>query len=198
MRKAIIGICLFVALFSIPAVGMADVDFVLEINPLSFLISPDADGFSTSNGFVFEEITGSASLYPTLKAGIGFKSDRIIFDFLAGAGYLWNDTFNATTVSGDAFLRFKVGQQGIFAIGPHLGIIKFKPDWDGISQIALQDETGWAGGLAMTVGSSQVAFSAVDYLSAEFGVEPRNGWTANRSSLDISGFLIQLGVQFRF
>jgi len=199
MRKAMIVICLVVALFSIPAVGMADVDFVLEINPLSYLISPDIDDFRTSNGIVFEEISGYGSLYPTLKAGIGLESRTMIIDLLAGVGYLWNDAFNATTISGDMFLRFKLGQRGIFTLGPHVGIISFKPDWDGPSEIVLQDETGWAGGLALTVGSPRVAFSAVfDYLSADFGVEPSGGWTANTSSLDISGLLIQLGVQFRF
>jgi hypothetical protein len=199
MRKAMFVICLVVAVFSVPAVGMADVDFVLEINPLSYLISPDVDDFTTSNGVIFEEISGVGSLYPTFKAGIGLESRTTIIDILAGVGYLWNDAFNATTISGDLFVRFKIGQRGIFTLGPHVGIISFNPDWDGTSEIVLQNETGWAGGLALTVGSSRVAFSAVfDYLSADIGVEPSSGWTANKSTLDISGLLIQLGVQFRF
>lgn len=199
MKKVAIGICLVISVLLIPGTGSADVDFVLEINPLSYIISPDIDGFKTTNGVVLEELDGYGSLFPTLKAGIGFGSDRHMIDLLGGVGYLWNDGFSAKTYSADAFFRFKVDQRGIFTVGPHIGVIRFNPEWDGPSKIDLADETGWVVGVGFTVGSPKVAFSAaLDYLSAEFDVTPQAGWTANENTLDISGFLIQLGVQFRF
>ena len=150
-------------------------------------------------GVASGEIEGFGSLYPTLKAGVGFESETMIFDILGGVGYLWNDAFTATTYSGDLFLRLKVDQKGVFTVGPHVGAIYFNPDWDGTAQVSLDSDTGIVGGIAFTVGSPRVAFSAaLDYVSAEFDVSTSGGWTANESKLDISGFQVVLGVQFRF
>ena len=199
MKKVLIALLLVVGLSMATSPASADVDFVLEINPLTYVISPDVDDFRVTNGILLEEIEGFGSLYPTLKAGIGFGSEKMIFDILGGVGYLWNDAFNATTYSGDLFLRFKVGQSGIFTLGPHVGVIYFDPDYDGVARVNLDSDTGFVGGLAFTVGSPRVAFSAaIDYLSAEFDVSTSGGWTANQSQLDISGIQIVLGVQFRF
>ena len=199
MKKVAVGICLVLSVFLVPATGSADIDFVLEINPLSYIISPDIDGFKITNGLVIEELDGYGSLYPSLKAGVGFESKNHIIDLLGGVGYLWNDGFSAKTFSADAFFRFKVDKRGIFTVGPHIGVIRFNPEWDDPSKIDLSDETGWVVGVGFTVGSPRVAFSAaLDYLSADFDVIPQAGWTASENTLDISGFLIQLGVQFRF
>ena len=199
MKKTLTAVLLVAGLSILPAPAAADVDFVLEINPLSYLISPDVDNFKVSNGVLLEEIEGFGSLYPTLKAGIGFESETMIFDILGGVGYLWNSAFNATTYSGDLFLRLKVDQKGVFTVGPHVGVIYFNPDWDGTAQVSLDSDTGIVGGVAFTVGSPRVAFSAaLDYLSAKFDVSTSGGWTANESQLDISGFQVVLGVQFRF
>ena len=199
MKKTLIALLLVIGLLMSTSPASADVDFVLEINPLSYVISPDVEDFKVSNGILVEEITGFGSLYPTLKAGIGFESEKMIFDILGGVGYLWNDAFHATTFSGDLFLRFKIDRKGVFTLGPHLGAIYFNPDWDGTAQVTLDSDTGIVGGVAFTVGSPRVAFSAaLDYLSAKFDVSTSGGWTANQSQLDLSGFQVVLGVQFRF
>ena len=199
MKKVAVGIFSALTLLLIPAIGSADIDFVFEIDPLSYIVSPDIDGFKTTDGTVIEELEGYGSLYPSLKVGIGLESKTHIIDILGGAGYLWNDGFSAKTFSMDTFFRFKVDQRGIFTVGPHIGVIRFNPEWDGPSEIDLADETGWVLGVGFTVGSPKVAFAAaLDYLDAEFDVTPQAGWTANENVLDISGFLIQLGVQFRF
>ncbi len=197
MKK--IKTALFLVLLVLPSTAAADVDFVLEVNPLSYVLSPDVDDFKVSNGVLLEEIDGIGSLYPSLKAGVGFESDAMIFDVLGGVGYLWNDAFTANTISGDLFLRLKVDRKGVFTVGPHLGIIYFDPDYDGTAQVTLDSDTGVVGGVAFTVGSPRVAFSAaLDYLSAKFDVSTSGGWTANQSKLDLSGFQVVLGVQFRF
>lgn len=199
MKKTIIALLLVPAVLMLPPPATADVDFVMEINPLSYLISPDIDDFQVTNGALLEEIDGVGSLYPTLKAGVGFESDTMIFDILGGVGYLWNDAFTATTYSGDLFLRLKVDPKGVFTVGPHLGAIYFNPDYDGVAQVNLDSDTGIVGGVAFTVGSPRVAFSAaLDYLSAKFDVSTSGGWTASENQLDLSGFQVVLGVQFRF
>jgi hypothetical protein len=186
-------------LLVLPSGAAAEVDFVLEINPLAYIISPDVDNFQVTNGFLLEEVDGIGSLYPNLKAGVGFESETMIFDILGGVGYLWNDAFSANTLSGDLILRLKVDRRGIFTVGPHLGLIYFDPDYDGVGQVDLGSDTGWLGGVAFTVGSPRVAFSAaLDYLRAEFDVSTSGGWTANQNQLDLSGFQVLLGVQFRF
>jgi hypothetical protein len=199
MKKSTTVLVLMLGLLVLPSAAATEVDFVLEINPLAYIISPDVDNFQVTNGFLMEEVDGIGSLYANLKAGFGFESETMIFDILGGAGYLWNDAFSANTFSGDLILRLKVDRRGIFTVGPHLGVITFDPDYDGVGQIDLSSNTGWVGGVAFTVGSSRVAFSAaLDYLNAEFDVSPSGGWTANQSELDISGFQVLLGVQFRF
>ena len=199
MKKFNAALSLVLVLLVMPSTAPADVDFVMEINPLSYVLSPDVDDFKASNGVLVEEFDGIGSLYPSIKAGIGFETDTMIFDILGGAGYLWNDAFTANTFSGDLFLRLKVDRKGIFTVGPHLGLIYFDPDYDGIAQVDLSSETGVVGGVGFTVGSPRVAFSAaLDYLSAKFDVSTSGGWTANQSKLDLSGFQVVIGVQFRF
>ncbi|KPJ75597.1 MAG: hypothetical protein AMJ54_14515 [Deltaproteobacteria bacterium SG8_13] len=199
MRKTLSALLLVIGLLALPPAAAAEVDFVMEINPLSYMISPDVDNFNVTDGILLEEIEGVGSLYPNLKAGVGFESETMIFDILGGVGYLWNDAFTATAFSADLVLRLKVDQRGIFTVGPHLGMIYFDPTYDGTAQVSLGSDTGLVGGVAFTVGSPRVAFTALlDYLSAKFDVSTGGGWTASQSQLDLSGFQVVLGVQFRF
>jgi len=199
MKKTVIVVWASFCFLTAPAGVAADADFVLEINPLAYLVSPDIEDFRASNGLFLEEISGFGSLLPSLKAGVGFESGTVILDLLGGFGYLWNDAFSATCYSGDAFLRFKLGRQGNVTLGPHLGVVRFEPDYDGIAQVDLGTETGWVAGLGFTAGSSRVAFAmTLDYLSAAFDAAGSGGWTTNQNELDISGFQVVLGVQFRF
>jgi hypothetical protein len=195
--KIVAAVAVGILLLAGPA--SADIDFVLELNPFSFLHSPDVDEFIAPDFVVMEEIDGSVSLYPSIKVGLGLASERVILDLLAGAGYLWNDAFYARSIGADAVLRVKLDRRGIFTLGPHIGIMRFDPEWDAAADISLKDETGWVAGLGLTVGSSRIAFSTtVDYLSADFEVVPGPGWATSSRLLDISGIYIQLGVQFRF
>ena len=178
MKKAALAWFLMLGLLGLPASSAAEVDFVLEVNPLSYVISPDVDNFTVTDGILVEEIDGIGSLYPNLKAGVGFESETMIFDILGGVGYLWNDAFTATSFSGDLILRLKVDQRGIFTVGPHLGVIYFDPTYDGVAQVRLGSDTGLVGGVAFTVGSPRVAFTALlDYLSAKFDVSTSGAWT---------------------
>ena len=60
MKKVKSALLLVLTLLMLPSTAPADVDFVLEINPLSYVISPDIDNFYASNGVLLEEIDGVA------------------------------------------------------------------------------------------------------------------------------------------
>ena len=51
-------------------VCFAEMKFIVNANPVAFLISPDADEFSASTTFVREEIDGNTSWMPTALAGV--------------------------------------------------------------------------------------------------------------------------------
>lgn len=89
--KIVAAVAVGILLLAGPA--SADIDFVLELNPFSFLHSPDVDEFIATDFVVMEEIDGSVSLYPSIKAGLGLGSERVIVDLLAAGGYVWNDAF---------------------------------------------------------------------------------------------------------
>ena len=210
MRKStFVCIGLVGLLLLIPVSGAADVNFLLDLKPLSFLISPDADSFYVERGgvsgppwsFIYEreEVDGQGSWIPSLKAGAGFEFPWGFLDVLGGVGYLWNDAFDSAMYIGDLGVRFKVDEGGVFTIGGHGGPIYFDPNWDGTSDLELDKTLGWMAGLCLTVGGEKAAFSAsFDYVGAKLDVDTKNGWVASDSSLDISGFAVQLGVLFSF
>ncbi len=204
MKKALITcIALGVTIISTPC--FAGADFILDLKPASFLFSPDADGFKVSrtSGFLYESdtISGSVSLMPSLKAGIRIDTSALNIDLTAGLGFLYNGAFHSSMYLGDLALRFKISKHA--TIGPHVSVVEFDPTWDGSgsdsSDVKLSEETSIIPGLCFTIGGKTASFSAsIDYIDTSFDVTTHNGWVANDTSLDISGFAIQLGVLFSF
>ncbi len=204
MKKTlIIWIAFVVTIISTPC--FAGVDFILDLKPASMLFSPDADGFmvSRTSGSIYESdtISGSGSWMPTLKAGIRIDTSPLNIDLSGGLGLLYNGAFHSSMYLADLALRFKISKHA--TIGPHVSVIKFDPTWDGSgsdsSDVKLSEETSVMPGLCFTVGGKTASFSAsIDYIDTSFDVTTHNGWVANDSSIDISGFAIQLGVLFSF
>jgi hypothetical protein len=204
VKKAlIICITFFVAIISTPC--FAGADFILELKPASLLFSPDIDGFKVSrtSGFAYysDTISGNGSWIPTLKGGLRIDTSALDIDLTGGFGFLLNGAFHSSMYLGDLALRFKISKHA--TIGPHVSVIKFNPKWDGgtsdSDDVELSDETSIMPGLCFTVGGKTASFSAsIDYIDTSFDVTTYNGWVANDSSLDISGFAIQLGVLFSF
>lgn len=64
---------------ALPAFG-GPVSFILDVEPLAGLISPDIDGLyaskSSSHSYKKEEIKGTGSLIPSLKVGLGINSNQ--------------------------------------------------------------------------------------------------------------------------
>ncbi|MDY6792667.1 MAG: hypothetical protein SWH54_15505 [Thermodesulfobacteriota bacterium] len=204
MKKTLmICIAFCVTLISTPC--FAGADFILELKPASLLFSPDVDGFKVSrtSGFTYysDTISGSGSWMPTLKGGLRVDTSALDIDLTGGFGFLLNGAFHSSMYLGDLALRFKISKHA--TLGPHVSVIKFNPTWDGgtsdSSDVKLSDETAIMPGLCFTVGGKRASFSAsIDYTDASFDVTTYNGWTANDSTIDISGFAIQLGVLFSF
>ena len=185
----------------------AEMRFIVNANPAAFLVSPDADDFNATSGSLIEEIDGSTSWMPTVLGGVEFDTEYEEFDtgntvylvyaFTAGGGYLYNDAFRAPLVQGDAAVRFKIS--GI-EIGPHVGVLYFlDPNWEGVSTISLDESIGLLGGISFTTtGERFKFFASADYVNGEFDVTGSDSWVPNKSELDYSGFLGQIGVIFRF
>jgi len=200
MKKALI-ICIAFVVTIISTPCFAGMDFILDLKPASILFSPDVDGFRVSRTFESDRISGSGSWMPTLKAGMRIDTPALNIDLTGGLGLLYNGAFHSSMYLGDLALRFKISKHA--TIGPHVSVIKFDPTWDGSgsdsSDVKLSEETSLMPGLCFTVGGKTASFSAsIDYLDTSFDVTTHNGWVANDTSLDISGFAIQLGVLFSF
>ena len=204
MKKALI-ICIAFVVTIISTPCFAGMDFILDLKPASILFSPDVDGFrvSRTSSFLYESdtISGNGSLMPTLKAGIRIDTSALNIDLTGGLGLLYNGAFHSSMYLADLALRFKISKHA--TIGPHVSVIKFDPTWDGSgsdsSDVKLSEETSVMPGLCFTVGGKTASFSAsIDYIDTSFDVTTHNGWVANDSSIDISGFAIQLGVLLSF
>ncbi|MBT8350552.1 MAG: hypothetical protein KJO26_04870 [Deltaproteobacteria bacterium] len=203
--KKVFFICITFTVFIMPTTCFAGVDFILDLRPVSMLFSPDVDGFKVSrtSGSITESdtIRGSASYMPNLKAGLRINTSALNIDLTGGIGFLYNDAFHSSMYLADLALRFKISKHA--TIGPHVSVIKFDPTWDGSgsdsSDVKLSEETSMMPGLCFTVGGKTASFSAsIDYIDTSFDVTTRNGWVANDTSIDMSGFAIQLGVLFSF
>lgn len=200
MKKILIlFITIFITMISTPC--FAGANFIFDLKPGSVLFSPDIDGFRVSRTSGSDTVSGSGSWMPTLKAGMRIDNPALNIDLTGGVGFLVNGAFHSYMYLADLALRFKISKHA--TIGPHVSVIKFDPKWDGSlsdsSDVNLSEETAFMPGLCFTVGGKTASFSAsIDYIDTSFDVTTHNGWVANDSSIDISGFAIQLGVLFSF
>jgi hypothetical protein len=104
------------------------VNFIVDIKPLSVLVSPNINGFSvtkTTPGIIYtESISGVGSWLPQLKLGVGFNLPLLFIDLYGGVGYLYNEAFSASMYLGDVAFRFKLGEH--MTLGPHIGVVSLK------------------------------------------------------------------------
>ena len=196
-------------LLVVPLSSNAGVGFVLDIKPASILFSPDMDGFSVYNnesGSYYyssyeDRIEGFGSFVPSLNAGVGIATRVMYIDITGQIGYLVNGAFDGAFFGGDVALRFRLGRA--VSIGPHISFIGTDLSWGGVNSsgsVEIDDPTGTALGLSFTAGHPMISFSLnLDLVTFEEAyVDTWDGWYADRSYLDLSGFSINMGVIFRF
>lgn len=183
------------------------VNFILELVPLSYLFSPDADGFKvrTSGGgwTKTEEIEGYGSFLPSARAGIRFNTPAVGIDITGGDGYLWNGAVDGPFTMVDCAANFHVGKTT--TVGPHVGFVSFGDlDWGEDADVDFEGSSGLMAGFVLTTGGKKARlYLSLDYIEAEFDVETGSGWTATQdnkpaTTLDMSGFAIQAGLLLKF
>ncbi len=177
------------------------VNFVVDVNPIGILVSPDVDGFTARRGTYSETVDGSLSYTHNLKLGVNFDTGPVDIDAMAGIGYLWNLAFDGSFTTAEVAVKFASDREG-FTIGPHVGVISLADaDWVDHEDIELEGNNGWFCGVVVTTGSKRVSFiGSLDYVDAEYDVaiEPGSGWTTSSSVVDISGWWLNVGVILRF
>ncbi len=202
MKKLTMAACLLLGMAS---TASAETNFIFDVKPLSLLSSSDVDGFRVSRSGYSETIDGSGSWYPMVNVGLGIATKPAHYDFTVGVGYLYNSAFNGSFLQGDVGAHFKLGPVNL---GPHIGLISFgEMDWDSDSSLSnsepnltFDNSSGIKGGIDFTVGKKIYFIASLDYISVdEAKVKSINsGWTTNRSSIDLSGWAISMGMSGRF
>jgi hypothetical protein len=180
---------------------------ILRVEPMSILVSPDAEGFSVSRKYrtsyysyrASERVDGVGSWAPMVKGGLRFDSPKLATDLTVGVGALISPAFTAPMAELALDFRFNLGS--IVTLGPHLALVTMgEPSWGGNADVSFSSASGAAGGVEVTVGKKRVFFNAsLSYLAlSPCDVETGSGWTASSDELDFSGVLGRLGVLLRF
>jgi hypothetical protein len=195
-----------ISVFIMSGSGIAGekVKFILRADPVSFMRSPDVDGFYVQSSGVRDEIDGSTAWTPSINAGIGFNvGDSVLLDATLGVGwYYGGEALESNFVTQRLSARFKLGKS--ITLGAQAGLIQFDNlDWKGDyagSNVQFSDSDGYLAGLSFTAGSQRVSFSlSVEYVSLDdFDVTTTGGWTPSSNRLDLSGALVNMGVLLRF
>lgn len=189
--------CLLLLLILTPTRSSASMDVVLGVTPGFFLFSSSVDGARVSDGFRTDEVSGFISNMATLTGGVGFDTRALFIDMVGGVGYLYNASFTGPVYLMDVAFRFKMPSE-VLTLGPHFSYMVYNLDWDGQANASLASNSGFVGGLGLTVGTKPFSFVAsIDYVNASFGVDASSSSIQN-DDLDLSGLGLQIGVIFRF
>lgn len=202
IRKTCLAAGAAAAILLIPASAYSKLNLLVEIHPGGALFSPRMSGFSVSKAGLSDSISGAASFAPLQKIGVGIETPTGSVDLTVGGGLVLNEGIYASLLAGDAAWRFKIGRTA--SLAPHIGVVGFMPRWLGLGHskspdVRIENGVGALPGLTFAVGRMIGFTASADYFMMKpLTVTTANGWTANRSTLDMSGFLLQVGVVFRF
>ena len=186
----------------IPYQAFARPNLILEILPGSALFSPRMKGFSVSRAGLTDTIGSSASYAPFQKIGVGFETPSGSIDLTAGAGLMINDGLFGSILTGDAAWRIKVGRTA--SLAPHIGVVGLMPRWIGLGHsdprdVSIENGVGVLPGVTFSVGKMIGFIASANYLiMSPLKVTTAQGWSANRNTIDMSGFLLQVSVVCRF
>lgn len=188
-----------------PSSASAKLNLIVEIIPVGVLFSSRLQGFTVSKAGLTDRISSSASFTPIERIGVAVETPSGSVDLTAGAGLLVNDGLLGSIYTGDAAWRFKIGKTA--SLAPHVGVVSIMPRWLGLkglrhsstNDVSISDGVGAMPGLTFAAGKMIGFTASADYLiMPPLNVTAKNGWTANRSTIDLSGFMLRIGVVFRF
>lgn len=202
IRKTLLAVGLALLSSLIPAPAFAKLNLIVEIVPAGALFSSGTQGFTVTKGGSSDRIASPVSFAPLERIGVGIPMSSGSLDLTVGAGMVLNDALLGSLYTGDAAWRFKVGKKTTLA--PRIGVVGFMSRWLGLGHtesrdVSIENGVGVLSGLAFTFGKKIAFRASADYLyMSPRKVTTANGWTADRSTIDISGFLLQVGVVARF
>lgn len=199
-------ICSFLFVNSVSA--QSPVSFIMNVSPASFLVSINMDGFQVSNtgsgtfwSIRYDEISGGSSYTPHMNFGVSINTSIVFIEITGGGGFLYNNAFYGPTYRGDIAVRFRPAT--VFTIGMHggpmFGSFTWAPDggFTDDNDVKFDSFLGYTFGPTISVGKSANFVFSVDYMMGSMDVDTYNGWTANRSELDLSGIIVSFGFLLR-
>lgn len=190
------------------------IKFLLDLRPGNFGMADGLEGFyvkgincyySTCYSYK-DEVTSGFMWIPTVNAGVGINMPMMEIDVTGGFGLFMAGGMIGYTGQADVAARFKLGDKA--TVGPHLGLIYISPTWYGAgytddTDVIIDGATGIMIGGSFTVGKKVAFVMSIDKLiMSEMAVTPAYTTTTydyvdTPSTLDLSGWLFQLGVMFR-
>lgn len=203
MKRLTVMMVCALAVFASKPTQAAEVNFVMDLKPLTFYAMPDIDGFyaydSGAGWYIEERVSGKGVFNPNFNMGLGIETKVAHFDLTGGLGVLVSDAITGYTYNADLAARFKLGP---VTIGPHFGIFAADPEWDGEADISINhgDAEGFKYGFDFSVGGKKAGFSLkLDVIDVdEIAVEQLGTWQASAPSIDFSGWSIDMGAIFHF
>ncbi|MBI4824073.1 MAG: hypothetical protein HY805_07595 [Nitrospirae bacterium] len=203
MRKVFLGFFVFFLLFSSLAdAGEKQWYFNFGVYP-GIIFAPDVNGFTaerTSGSWLYTEtIEGAVGFalgayvgvdYDTNKSGVGIDvfGSRLISDAITGS-------ISGVNVS----YIFPHAEKSTFLARIKGGVVKGSLEWEGeYTEVEFKDASGWQGGMAFEVGRNVGVYGEALYRDLKFDVDTARSDTTNRTTMDLSGVVVNMGVRFRF
>jgi len=184
------------------------IKFLLDLRPGNFGMADGLEGFTVieySGWYSYTDtVTSNFMWIPTVNAGVGINTSPLLdIDITGGFGLFLAGGMVGYTGQADVAARFKLGEK--FSVGPHLGLMYIAPSWIGAGvteadDITIEGATGIVLGGTLTAGRKVAFVASVDKLMmSEMAVTSNYpGTVYNTPTLDLSGWLFQLGVIFKF
>lgn len=144
------------------------------------------------------EKTQNASLFPSLKLGVGREGMTDYIEILGTVGVWLNDPFQSPFLGVDAAWSYRFRKN--LALGPHVAFLYFlSPSWQGAGDFDISSSWGTMGGCQVALGYDLQFMLSLDYVYLQpFDITARGGWETDSDTLDFSGIAIQFGVRGRF
>jgi hypothetical protein len=179
------------------------VHFNFGLIPAGIVIAPDIDGFKAykSSGWSYrsETISGSVLYSPGGFIGLDFDSTKSGLGIDVFGNYMWSNAITGYIKGANVSYIFPHPEDSKFIMRVKGGYINGSLDWEGdYTKVVFDDADGWQAGIAFDVGKKVLFYSELLYRSLEFDVNLAESDSVNRSLLDLSGAVINLGIKFSF
>jgi len=205
MKKVFLITLVFLFSLSISSVAHAEKrwHFNFGLIPAGMMISPDAEDFKarigSAGGSTEESLEGNALYTPGAFIGLDFDTYRSGIGFDIFGNYVWSDAATGSVGGLNLSYIFPHNENGVFSARIKAGIIGGSLDWEGDhTTVEFDNATGWQSGLGFDIGKKVRFYAELLYRSLEFDVDREKSDTVNKSTLDLSGAVINLGIKFSF